>query len=527
MKPRAVRDGYLGDLIDRHNMLWNKFVWLENLSQKHRKGQPKRHINGSTLDRYVNLHKKGHGWDYMISGMDAQSIQATIQRREVAFDKFFKYAKAKSEGKPVDKKESPPKFKRIKGAGSFTMKQTGWRIGNDSITIGNFIKKNLHEYRFWDSRPLEGKPKTMTVRRDALGDLWLHVVTDAMPSSPLPKTGIDAGFDFGSDPFLMDSHGRKWKAPCVYFKHLAEVKKIDRRIARCVKGSNSQKRLYKEMSRLFRDIDNLRSDWQWKLAWELCRTYDVLCFENLDLADMGKRHKDKEKGLSPDEKKTLKKWRRKLKDYAPAAFIEKVKWVAQKTGKEVLIVPSKWDPTSQKCHFCKAINPEIKNVKIKKWKCPSCGAHLHRDINAAINAEVDAKAGAAKKDRKESKGTRGCAGGASSVDVGQSGDSARESRWARIRKSSKPQGGDAGLAEGNLHGTQTHDGGLAGGIPHALAVGECQTFEIPWHQKADIGRVKVMLEEGGCFDYSVQNEGAFFRIQYWSEDILLRWKDKN
>ena len=485
LKPKARRDGYLGDLIDRHNMLWNKFVWLEEVSRK-RRGK---HINGTALDRYVNLHKKGHGWDYMIAGLDAQSIQATIQRREVAFDKFFKYAKAKSEGKPVDKKESPPKFKRVKGAGSFTMKQTGWKIGEGSISIGRFISKGgpkeIHTYKYWDSRPLEGKPKTMTVRRDALGDLWLHVVTDKTPFSPLPKTGIDAGFDFGSDPFFMDSHGRKWEAPRIYFKYLADLKKIDRRIARCVKGSNNQKRLYKERARLYRDIENMRDDWQRKLAWELCRTYDVLCFENLDLADMGKHHKSKEKDLVPNDKKKLKKWRRKLKDYAPAAFIEKVKWIAQKAGKQVLIVPSKWDPTSQKCHFCKAINPTVKDVNIKKWKCPSCGAVLHRDLNAAINAEVDAKAGAAK---QESKGTRGCAGGASSVDVGQSGKTARESRWARIRKPSKPKGGDAGLAEEHLHGTQTHDSGLAGGIPHALAVGGCQC-DVP---QTKIFRVKAV-----------------------------------
>jgi hypothetical protein len=53
------------------------------------------------------------------------------------------------------------------------------------------------------------------------------------------------------------------------------------------------------------------------------------------------------------------------------------------------------------------------------------------------------------------------------------------------------------------------------------------TFEIPWWQKADVGRAKVILEEGGCFDYSVQHEGSFYRIQYWSEVILLRWKDEN
>ena len=483
LKPKARRDGYLGDLIDRHNMLWNKFVWLEEISQKRRKGQKNRHINGSTLDRYVNLHKKGHGWDYMIAGMDAQSIQATIQRREVSFDKFFKYAKAKKDGKPVAKKESPPKFKRVKGVGSFTMKQTGWRIGEGSITIGNFTKKDIHEYRFWDSRPLEGKPKTVTVRRDNLGDLWLHVVTDATPSAPLPPTGISAGFDFDADHFFVDSHGRHWDAPRIYFKYLADLKKIDRRIARCVKGSNNQKRLYKERARLYRDIENMRDDWQRKLAWELCRTYDVLCFENLDLAGMGKRNKAKEKEMSPDEKKVLRKWRRKMKDYAPGSFIEKVKWIAQKTGKKVLIDPNKYDPTSQTCHVCGFVNKAVKNLSVKKWTCPKCETKHDRDVNAAINVEniclaADEKAKSSKAEGKESKGTRGCAGGASSVVVGQSGKPARVSRWARIRKPSKPQGGDAGLAEGDLHGTQTHDNGSAGGIPQASAVGGCQSKKV-------------------------------------------------
>ena len=472
LKPKAKRDGYLGDLIDRHNMLWNKFVWLEEVSRK-RRGK---HINGQTLDRYVNLHKQGKGWDYIIKGMDAQSIQADIQRREVAFDKFFKYVKSKKAGERPAKKESPPKYKRVKGNGSFTLKQWGWKIGDANITIGNFNKKNIHSLGYFDSRPIDGKIKTITIKRDSLGDMWLFVATDATPFTPLPETGVNAGFDFDADHFFVDSHGRHWDAPHIYSKYLADLQKLDRRIARCKKGSNNQKRLYKERARLNRDIANIRDDWQWKMAWEMCRAYDVLCFENLDFADMRRRHKAKEKLLSADEKRILKKWRRKLKDYSPSAFIAKVKWIAKKTGKKVLIDPSKWDPTSQKCHECGFINKAVKNISVKKWKCPKCETEHDRDINAAINVEaICMKAEAAKaKPHKESKGTRGCAGGASSVDVGQSGNPARESRWARIRKSSKSQGGDAGLAEGDLHGTQTHDSGTAGEVPLLMPVGGCQ-----------------------------------------------------
>ena len=61
---------------------------------------------------------------------------------------------------------------------------------------------------------------------------------------------------------------------------------------------------------------------------------------------------------------------------------------------------------------------------------------------------------------KIQEGSEKGAGGASSVDVGQSDEPVRESSRARIRKPSKPQGGDAGLAVGDHHGTQTHGDGM-------------------------------------------------------------------
>ena len=76
--------------------------------------------------------------------------------------------------------------------------------------------------------------------------------------------------------------------------------------------------------------------------------------------------------------------------------------------------------------------------------------------------------------KKDLKGSERSAGGASSVDVGQSGEPERESRWARIRKTKKPLGVFAGLAVDNHHGTQTYGDGYVGGIPQASAVEGCQ-----------------------------------------------------
>lgn len=42
--------------------------------------------------------------------------------------------------------------------------------------------------------------------------------------------------------------------------------------------------------------------------------------------------------------------------------------------------------TSQTCHVCHSVNRKLKLTE-REWRCPSCGATLYRDLNAAINIE--------------------------------------------------------------------------------------------------------------------------------------------
>ena len=52
------------------------------------------------------------------------------------------------------------------------------------------------------------------------------------------------------------------------------------------------------------------------------------------------------------------------------------------------------------------------------------------------------------------------------------------------------------------------------------------TFEIPWYQKMDVSNAKVILEQNGCFDYSIKENGSVITVKYWAKDSLLRWKAK-
>ncbi|MBR3195235.1 MAG: transposase, partial [Clostridia bacterium] len=53
-------------------------------------------------------------------------------------------------------------------------------------------------------------------------------------------------------------------------------------------------------------------------------------------------------------------------------------------GKQLVVI-DRWYPSSRKCGKCGYINPEVKDLRVRKWKCPVCGERHDRDINAARN----------------------------------------------------------------------------------------------------------------------------------------------
>ncbi|WP_072622274.1 RNA-guided endonuclease InsQ/TnpB family protein [Spirulina major] len=311
-----------------------------------------KHLNCARLQKHIAKLRKRNPWWLQVG---SQAVQDICQRIEKAYQLFFKHK---------DRSVRPPNFKKTRKYKSFTLKQAGYKfLGGNRVRIGNKV------YQYWHSRPIEGKVKTLTIKRTPLGELFMIVTVDTL-SEPQVKTetGNIAGFDFGLKTFLTCSEGFKIDAPLFFKQSLNSVRKASRELSRKQKGSAHRERARLNLSRKHEDIAHRRRDWFWKLAHRLTNQFDVLCFETLNLKAMQRL------------------WGRKVSDLAFREFLQILEWVATKKGKRVVYV-DRWFPSSKTCSSCGHILEHL-DLETRHWRCPSCSTENDRDENAAMNIKV-------------------------------------------------------------------------------------------------------------------------------------------
>lgn len=308
------------------------------------------HLNANKLMKHIaKLRRKNTYWQLVGS----QAAQEVVQRIEKAYQLFFKYY---SSG------VRPPSFKKRRKYKSFTLKQAGYKLlGDNKIKIGKRV------YQFCASRKIEGKIKTVTVKRNPLGELFLLIVTDHAESNVGIMSGKIAGFDFGLKTFLTISDGTKIESPLFLKQLLNQLKAASKKLSRKQKKSANRERARKHLVRVHQKIVNRRTDWFWKLASKLTDKYDYLFFESLNLKGMQRL------------------WGRKIGDLAFSNFLEILECVAAKKGKVVNFV-DRWYASSKTCSSCNHKLDELP-LEVRRWRCPSCSVENDRDENAAKNIE--------------------------------------------------------------------------------------------------------------------------------------------
>ncbi|MCI0713495.1 MAG: transposase [Chloroflexi bacterium] len=344
--------------------IWNHFIALQRRYYR----MTGKYIPLHRMNKHVLKLRKMKRFA-LWQDLHSQACQDVCRRIDKAYQRFFKRL---SKGRP--------KFKRASKYKSFTLpqKDKGYQLvdynrnkpkGDDKWTRERgIIRIDGTHYKFVQHRPIQGEIKTLTVKQDSMGRLWLFFSVIETISIKQVSTGKSGGFDFGLKTFLTDDEGRAWSSPQFFTQGLRKTSTLHRRLSRKVQGSNHHKRAKCALAKHSADVANRRRDFQYKLAHRLCDEYDIIYIEDLNIEGM----------------KQL--WGRKVSDLAFAQFVDILEWVAFKRGKKVMKI-DRWYPSTQTCSACDFVNQQI-TLRDREWCCPECKTHHQRDHNAAKNIKT-------------------------------------------------------------------------------------------------------------------------------------------
>ncbi len=309
-------------------------------------------LNANKLMKHITKLKKRKRFAYW-NLLGSQAIQDIAQRIDRSYKLFF-------ENRKRGVRSAPPSFKKVRRYKSFTLKQAGyWLVDGARIVIMG------HEYKYFQSRDVEGTIKTLTVKRDSLGDIYLYLTCETEESPVEPRSGESVGFDFGLQTFLKASDGADVISPLFFKAERKEIRKLNKSLSRKKKGSNNRKRARIELARAHKRIANRRKDFHFKLAGDLAGKYALICVEDLNLKAMQKL------------------WGRKISDLGHGQFVNILKYQCAKTGAAIVETP-RFYPSSKTCFDCGHVLDDLP-LSVREWTCPECGARHDRDLNAARN----------------------------------------------------------------------------------------------------------------------------------------------
>lgn len=214
-----------------------------------------------------------------LAGVQSQVLQNVAVRLDLAFQAFFRRLKMG---------EQEPGYPRFRGDGrydSFTFPQVpvGCKLDSDArrvriMHVGQ-VKVVLH-------RPLEGTPKTATIRRRRTGKWYISFSCECAEPSPLPAAGQQVGIDVGLTTFATLSTGETIANPRFFRAEEQALAKAQRCLSKTEKGTPARTQRRQVVARVYERMTWRRSDFAHQHSRRIVNGYDLIAVEDLSVNRM-------------------------------------------------------------------------------------------------------------------------------------------------------------------------------------------------------------------------------------------------
>ena len=232
-----------------------------------------------------------------------------------------------------------------------------WRLDGSNVRFPKLgtLRTAMH-------RPLEGKPKTCTLKRD--GDQWfVCIVCELDAAEPTHRDGPVVAIDRGLANFGATSDGEMIASPRNLEASLKRLAHAQRTVSRRKKGSKNREKAKVRVARIHRKVRRQRDHFLHVQSARLAKSHGVVVLEKLNVAGMIRG-----------------RCARSIADAGWSRFADMLRYKLAWSGGSLVEVPAAY--SSQTCSACGCVDAESRRSQAV-FRCTSCGYRDHADLNAA------------------------------------------------------------------------------------------------------------------------------------------------